>query len=107
VHPPNFNTLRRIREEDGSVIQEEEQATELVSNESLAHNLKQMLESGAREMIESLPDGIHSGLVKPNATGVFFYFQARRGDERLHFWRYYDLKGRTIVDNRYLIANLI
>jgi len=107
VHPQNFNTLRRIREEDGSIIQEEEQATELVSNESLAHQLKQMLEGGAREMIENLPDGIHSGQVKPNAKGVFFYFQARQGEERLHFWRYYDLKDRTIVDNRYLIANLI
>lgn len=107
VHPQNFNTLRRIREEDGSVIQDEEQATELVSNESLAHQLKQMLESGAREMIESLPDGIHSGLIKPNAKGVFFYFQARRGNQREHFWRYYDMKARSIVDNRYSIANLI
>ncbi len=107
VHPQNFNTLRRIREEDGSVVQEEEQATELVSNESLAHQLKQMLEAGAREMIESLPDGIHSGLVKPNARGVFFYFQARRSEQLLHFWRYYDLKERAIFDNRYLIANLI
>jgi superfamily II DNA or RNA helicase len=107
VHPQNFNTLRRIREADGTVIQEEEQAAELVSNESLAHQLRQMLEGGAREMVESLPDGIHSGLVKPNAKGVFFYFQARHGDEREHFWRYYDLKSRAIAENRYLIANLI
>lgn len=107
VHPQNFNTLRRIREEDGSVIQEEEQAIELVSNESLAHQLRQILEGGAREMVEGLPDGIHSGLVKPNAKGVFFYFQARRGEERQHFWRYFDLKNRTILDNRYLVANLI
>lgn len=107
VHPQNFNTLRRIREEDGSVIQEEEQAIELVSNESLAHHLRQMLEGGAREMVEALPDGIHSGLVKPNTKGVFFYFQARRGEDAQHFWRYYDLKNRGIVDNRYLIANLI
>jgi superfamily II DNA or RNA helicase len=107
VHPQNFNTLRRIREEDGTVIQEEEQSIELVSNESLAHQLKQMLEGGARETLAELPDGIHSGLVKPNAKGVFFYFQARRGDDRQHFWRYFDLKNRTILDNRYLIANLI
>jgi superfamily II DNA or RNA helicase len=107
VHPQNFNTLRRIQEEDGSVIQEEEQATELVSNESLAYQLKQILEGGAREMIEALSDGIHSGLVKPNAKGVFFYFQARHNDERQHYWRYYDLKANTILDNRYLIANLI
>jgi hypothetical protein len=107
VHPQNFNTLRRIREEDGTVIQEEEQSIELVSNESLAHQLKQMLEGGAREAVAELPDGIHSGLVKPNAKGVFFYFQVRRGDNRQHFWRYFDLKDRSILDNRYLIANLI
>lgn len=107
VHPQNFNTLRRIREEDGTVIREEEQAAELVSNESLAHQLKQMIEAGAREMLENLPDGIHSGLVKPNAKGVFFYFRAERAGEKLHFWRYYDLKDRSILDNRYLIANLI
>lgn len=107
VHPQNFNTLRRIREEDGTVIQEEEQSIELVSNESLAHQLKQMLEGGAREIVAELPDGIHSGLVKPNAKGVFFYFQTRRGEDRQHFWRYFDLKNRSILDNRYLIANLI
>lgn len=107
VHPQNFNTLRRIREEDGTVIREEELATELVSNETLAHQLKQLLDAGAREMLESLPDGIHSGLVKPNAKGVFFYFRAERNGEELHFWRYVDLKDRSVLDNRYLIANLI
>jgi hypothetical protein len=40
-----------------------------------------MLEGGAREML--------------------------RDDERLHFWRYFDLKSREMLDNRYLIANLI
>ncbi|MBI4193511.1 MAG: helicase [Betaproteobacteria bacterium] len=81
VHPQNFNTLRRIREEDGTVIQEEEQAIELVSNESLAHQLRQMLEDGARETLEQLPDGIHSGLIKPGARGVFFYFRAERNGD--------------------------
>ena len=107
VHPQNFNTLRRIREEDGTVIQEEEQAIELVSNESLAHQLKQMLEGGARETLEQLPDGIHSGLIKPGAGGVFFYFRAERNGGKQHYWRYFDLKDRTVIDNRYLIANLI
>lgn len=107
VHPQNFNTLRRIREEDGTVIREEELATELVSNETLAHQLKQLLDAGAREMLESLPDGIHSGQVKPNAKGVFFYFRAERNGEKLHFWRYVDLKDRSVLDNRYLLANLI
>jgi superfamily II DNA or RNA helicase len=108
VHPRNFNTLRRIAEEDGRVIEEEEQFTELASHEFLAHQLRQLMETGGREMLDSLPDGIHSGLVKPGARGVFFYFQADEDSEKkLHFWKYFDLEDQTILDNRYLIANLI
>ncbi|MXY19947.1 MAG: helicase, partial [Dehalococcoidia bacterium] len=35
VHPRNFNTLRRIMDEDDSVIEEQEQFSELASNEFL------------------------------------------------------------------------
>jgi superfamily II DNA or RNA helicase len=108
VHPRNFNTLRRIRDEDGSVIEEEEQFSELASNEFLLKQLRELLDGGGREALEALPDGIHSGLARPGAKGVFFYFQARPHDcARSHFWKYYDLKNGGIVDNRYLIANLI
>ena len=108
VHPRNFNTLRRIRDEDGSVIEEEEQFTELVSNEFLAQQLKQLLDAGGREMLESLPDGIHSGLIRPNVKGVFFYFQATRaGLDKLHFWRFLDLTNGRVIDNRYIITSLI
>jgi hypothetical protein len=108
VHPRNFNTLRRIRDEDGSVIEEEEQFTELVSNEFLAQQLRQLLDAGGRQMLDSLPDGIHSGLLRPRARGVFFYFQGSpKGPDRLHFWRYLDLQDGKVMDNRYIIANLI
>src|SRR5216684_490523 len=108
VHPRNFNTLRRIRDEDGSVIEEEEQFTELASNEFLIKQLRELLDGGGRETLDALPDGIHSGLTRPGAKGVFFYFQARpHNGARLHFWKYYDLKNGGIIDNRYLIANLI
>lgn len=108
VHPRNFNTIRRIREEDGSVIEEEEQFTELASNEFLLQQLRSLVEAGGQEMLESLPDGIHSGLAKQGAKGVFFYFQARpRGQAKSDFWKYYDLKDHSIIDNRYIIANLI
>lgn len=108
VHPRNFNTLRRIHEEDGSVIEEEEQFVELASNEFLAQQLRALLDAGGREMLESLPDGIHSGLAKVGARGVFFYFQATaREGANLHFWKYFDLKDQRIIDNRYIVANLI
>ena len=109
VHPRNFNTLRRIRDEDGSVLEEEEQFTELASNEFLLQALREVIGAEGREHLDSLPDGIHSGLMKSRAMGLFFYFQAPapEGHGKLHFWRYYDLVDKRIIDNRYLIANLI
>jgi len=109
VHPKNFNTLRRIRDEDGSVVEEEEQFGELASSEHLLRQLLDLLRVSGKDVLESLPDGIHSGLIKPGAKGVFFSFDARRrdGDGRHHFWRYYDLATGTITDNRYVIAGLI
>ena len=109
VHPRNFNTLRRIFDEDGSVIEEQEQFAELASNEFLLQQLRNLLDSGAREMLEALPDGIHSGLAHPGERGIFFYFTAPGddGEGRRHFWRYYDLTRDRVLDNRFLIANLI
>jgi superfamily II DNA or RNA helicase len=108
VHPRNFNTLRRIREGDDAVIEEEEQFAELASNEFLLRQLREVLGAGGQEMLEALPDGIHSGLAREGTRGVFFYFQAEAGREgKMHFWKYCDLKAGTILDNRYLIANLI
>src|SRR5216684_3844559 len=120
VHPQNFNTLRRIEEEDGKVVEEQEQFVELVSSEFLLQNLKNLLDSRMRRMLEELPDGIHSGLAREGAKGVFFYFTAPASREitptsertaQQHFWRYIDLsedwRGGRIEDNRYVITNLI
>lgn len=108
VHPKNFNTLRRICEEDGSVIEEEEQFSELASNEFLIQSLKGFISSDGKESFDELPDGIHSGLVREHAKGIFFYFKAKGASSDVqHFWKYYDLKDKTIIDNRFLIANLI
>ncbi|MBI5528505.1 MAG: helicase [Deltaproteobacteria bacterium] len=108
VHPKNFNTLRRIKNEDGTVLEEEERFAELASNEFLLQQLRMFLASGGQETIDAIPDGVHSGLLKERAKGVFFYFQAgARGGGRHHFWKYLDLKDGSIVDNRFMIANLI
>jgi superfamily II DNA or RNA helicase len=109
VHPQNFNTLRRIRDEDGRVVEEQEQFAELASHEFLLQQLQALLDSGRRKELEDLPDGIHSGLARQDARGVFFYYTAPapKGQGRQHFWRYVDLRDRRILDNRYLIANLI
>lgn len=110
VNPRDFNTLRKIRDEDNSVFESEESLMELASSESLLRQLQQELANDqTREFLEELPDGIHSGLYRQNKRGVFFYFTAPalRGHGRQHFWRYYDLEGEQVLDNRLLIANLI
>ena len=107
VHPQTFNTLKRIREEDDSVIEEEEQFTELATAEILLQQLRAFLAGGGREAIEEIPDGIHSGLQRPGASGVFFYFRSKNGWKEQNFWKYYDLKTNNILDNRHVLANLI
>ncbi|MBZ5563619.1 MAG: helicase [Acidobacteriia bacterium] len=107
VHPQTFNTLKRIRGEDQSVIEEEEQFTELVSSEGLQQQLRAFLDAGGRETLDILPDGIHSGLRRPGARGVFFYFRGVNGNQNSNFWKYYDLKVNQVLDNRYVLANLI
>lgn len=108
VHPRTFNTLRRILEEDGSVVVEEEKLSELASSEALLRELRSVLAAGGQAAIEELPDGIHSGLAGTGKSGVFFYFEARSRDGKpARFWRFLEPDGGATVDNRHLIASLI
>jgi superfamily II DNA or RNA helicase len=107
VHPQIFNSLKRIREEDNTIIEEEEQFTELASSEILLQQLRTFLNGGGRDAMEQLPDGIHSGLHRPGSRGVFWYFRSKNGASGHNFWKYYDMKSDQIIDNRHLIANLI
>lgn len=104
VHPQTFNTLKRIGDEDAAVIVEEEQFTELASSEVLLQQLRAFLDSGGRDLVESIPDGVHSGLQRAGAQGVFFFFRSAAGQ---NFWKYYDLKSGAILDNRHVLATLI
>jgi superfamily II DNA or RNA helicase len=108
VHPRTFNTLRRIREEDGTVLDEEEARAELAGPEMLLKHLKDLLNRDGANVLTTLPNGIHSGLRRDKWYGMFFYFQApRAGEGRRHFWRYIDAKSHEIKENRYEIAQLI
>ena len=90
-----------------------------VSGEYLLQNLKGLLDSGMRQSLEALPDGIYSGLLHQGVKGVFFAFTApdkqhtttKERRKRQHYWRYIELSENTgrrrIEDNRYLITDLI
>jgi SNF2 family DNA or RNA helicase len=108
VHPRTFNTIRRIREEDGTVLDEEEARAELAGPEMLLKHLKDLLNRDGANVLTTLPHGIHSGLRRDKCYGMFFYFQApRSGEGRRHFWRYIDARTHEIKENRYEIAQLI
>jgi len=109
VHPRTFNTMRRIREEDGTVLDDEEARAELAGPEMLLKHLKDLLSRDGSDSINELPNGIHSGLRREKCNGMFFYFQAPRSDGQghRHFWRYIDAGTHEIEENRYEIAQLI
>ena len=107
VTPRDFNTLKRIAVEDNSVIEEQESFLELASSEVLLAELQKVLSTDARRWLTDLDDGIHSGLERRDTKGMFFYFTAPRDKGRAHFWRYYDLQARKIIDNRYHIMQII
>ena len=109
VHPRTFNVLRRIREEDGTVLDEEEARAELAGPEMLLKALRELINRVGAEEVAALPNGIHSGLRGTSCHGMFFYFQAPRADGsgRRHFWRYINTRTHQITDNRYEIAQMI
>lgn len=107
VMPRDFNTLKRIAAADTTVIEEQESFLELASSESLMAELQKVLGTDAQRWLTDLDDGIHSGLERHNAKGMFFYFTAPRDGGKAHFWRYYDFATRKIIDNCYQIMQLI
>ena len=107
VTPRDFNTLKRIAAGDSSVIEEQESFLELASSEALLAELQKVLSTDAQRWLTDLDDGIHSGLEHRDTKGMFFSFIASQENGRVHFWRYYDLETRKIIDNRYQIMQII
>ncbi len=103
VDPKTFNALERIKIEDDSIIDEMEQIAELASRELMKQELAKFMLNRGKGVLESLPDGIHSGLEKNKGRGLFSYFIA--GTD--HYWRYYNLNTNTILDNKYDIFRFI
>lgn len=107
VSPRTFNTLQRIRAEDGDVLTETEGLAELASPEGMLQVLRKFLLSVSREVLEAIPDGIRSCRAHPDREGFFFYFQSRMPGAPIgHFWRFVDAHD-GIQDNRLIIGDLI
>lgn len=98
-----FNTLRELAAGDDSSLKFWGQVSELAGNEMMRQQLLTYLREHGREMVDGLPDGIHSCLRRGQARGVFAYY---RHKDR-HFWRFWHTDGRYATDNRFEIHDLI
>ena len=83
VHPRTFNALRRVKDGDVTVMDEEEARAELAGPELLLKTLREMLNRTGAEAVLNIPDGIHSGLRRASKDGMFFYFKAPSRGGRL------------------------
>ncbi|WP_119071972.1 helicase-related protein [Aggregatilinea lenta] len=103
VSKRSLDQLRKLRDEDQSVIDQLEQDSELVSTDEMKLPLILYLQQAGLEKIRSIPLGIGSGIAKsPRPSGVLFAFQA--GDR--HFWRLYTT-DEVISDKRRLFRYLL
>ena len=49
--------------------------------------IKDLISADGKDILEDLPDGVHSGLVRKDAKGIFFYFRADiPNDQPQHYW---------------------
>jgi len=102
IHPRSLEELRRIKAGDRKVLEELEQAAELLSTDEMKLPLLLYLQSIGEQAVQEIPLGIHSGRRAPLA-GTFLAFKAR---DR-HFWRFYPAGGGEPLTDKRRIFQLL
>lgn len=103
VDPKDFNAIRRIQAEDPEVVEELEQASELVVGEFIKQELLDFLRQAGEERLKRIPLGVGSGMKRPGQHGLFVYL---KGGDR-HFWTYYDLATGKMTERKLEVMRLI
>ncbi len=84
-NPMDFNTLRRIAQEDKEVLDELEADSELTVGEFLMQDLMQFLKRAGEERLNQIPYGV--GTAKASKNSVKGFFVAFRNTKTLqHYW---------------------
>lgn len=103
INPQDFNALRRIKEEDSTVVDELESLSELDVGEFLQQELLDFLKRVGEEKVKRIPLGVGSGMKRQGQRGLFVYL---KGYGR-HFWCYHDLNTGSIEERELEIVKLI
>jgi superfamily II DNA or RNA helicase len=103
IHPKVFGVIRKIKNKDNSVLDDLERDA-FGGGEMFYQPLKEFLKNKAKEELDSLPLGIHSGLKKDKISGIFTYY--KYGDD-FHFWHLYDIDSNKFIKNKSEILDYI
>ncbi len=102
VNPKVFGVIRRIKEQDETIFDDLEKEV-FGGGERFYQPLKDYLRDKAVAELESIPLGIHSGLVR-GVKGIFFYY--KYGSD-FHFWYLYDVTTKDFMKNKTKILDFI
>ena len=102
-NPMDFNTLRRIAQEDRGVLEELEADSELTVGEFLMQDLMQFLKRVGEERLNQIPYGV--GTAKVSKDGIKGFFAAFRNTKTLqHYWLFEaedeQERGRKIIGTK-------
>ena len=102
--PRDFNTLRRIAQEDGEVLEELEAESELTIGEFLMQDLLQFLKRVGEERLNQIPYGF--GTAKAGQNGVKGFFASFRNIKTLqHYW-FFEVEGEQEKERRVIRTKL-
>lgn len=98
-NPMDFNTLRRIAQEDGAVLDDLEMESELSIGEFLMQDLLRFLKQAGEAYLSQIPYGV--GTAKKGQEGVKGFFAAFRNKNTLqHYWLFEkqgEGNGRNVI----------
>jgi ERCC4-related helicase len=98
-NPKEFNILRKLEQEDATVLEELERENELAIGEFLKQDLLGFLKEVGEKSLKDMPLGVGTVRKDPEARKGFFasFRDAKRGQ---HYWLFYDEEKGRIVEQR-------
>lgn len=101
--PKDFGYITRIYKEDKEIFDELEGLSELTIGEFLKEEVLDFIKEMGKDKLEKIPNGVGSACKKEGYRGVFVAFK----DDERHYWCYYDLKTKKIIENKLEIMRII
>ena len=95
-NPKDFGYIKKIYQEDGTILDELEGISELAIGEFLKEEILNYLRERGEKDVRKIPNGVGSSIKREGRKGIFVAF--KNGDR--HYWCFYDLKNDKIIEDR-------